>query len=80
MGVLSVDVVGWRSCVCGGENWLLIVLVLSVKKVAKLSAVIEVVGCGGGDIMDFKFLIKLVATLVNIHITNQFLGEKKKSQ
>ncbi len=28
---------------CGGENWLLIVLVLSVKKVAKSSAVIEVV-------------------------------------
>ncbi len=27
---------------CGGENWLLIVLVLSVKKVAKSSAVIEV--------------------------------------
>ncbi len=24
-----MDVVGWRSCVCGGENWLLIVLVLS---------------------------------------------------
>ncbi len=31
---------------CGGENWLLIVLVLSVKKVAKSSAVIEVVGGG----------------------------------
>ncbi len=29
---------------CGGENWLLIVLVLSVKKVAKSSAVIEVGG------------------------------------
>ncbi len=27
-----MDVVGWMSCVCGGENWLLIVLVLSVKK------------------------------------------------
>ncbi len=26
MGVWAVDVVGWRSCVCGGENWLLIVL------------------------------------------------------
>ncbi len=39
MGVWAVDVVGWRSCVCGGENWLLIVLVLSVKKVAKSSAV-----------------------------------------
>ncbi len=33
---------------CGGENWLLIVLVLSVKKVAKSSAVIEVVGGRGG--------------------------------
>ncbi len=33
---------------CGGENWLLIVLVLSVKKVAKSSAVIELVGGGGG--------------------------------
>ncbi len=33
---------------CGGENWLPIVLVLSVKKVAKSSAVIEVVGGGGG--------------------------------
>ncbi len=43
-----MDVVGWRFCVCGGENWLLIVLVLSVKKVAKSSAVIEVVGGGGG--------------------------------
>ncbi len=32
MGVWAVDVVGWRSYVCGGENWLLIVLVLSVKK------------------------------------------------
>ncbi len=48
MGVWAVDVVGWRSCVCGGENWLPIVLVLSVKKVAKSSAVIEVVGGGGG--------------------------------
>ncbi len=33
---------------CGGENWLLIVLVLSVKKVAKSSAVIEVVEGGAG--------------------------------
>ncbi len=32
---------------CGVENWLPIVLVLSVKKVAKSSAVIEVVGGGG---------------------------------
>ncbi len=41
---------GWLEvlCVCGGENWLPIVLVLSVKKVAKSSAVIEVVGGGGG--------------------------------
>ncbi len=22
MGVWAVDVVGWRSCLCGGENWL----------------------------------------------------------
>ncbi len=36
MGVWAVDVVGWRSCVCGGENWLLIVLVLSVKKGGKV--------------------------------------------
>ncbi len=34
-GVLSVDVVGLSSCVCGAENWLLIDLVLFVKKVAK---------------------------------------------
>ncbi len=45
-GVWAVDVVGWRSYVSRGENWL-IVLVLSVKKVANSSAVIEVVG--GGD-------------------------------
>ncbi len=43
-----MDVVGWMSCVCGVVNWLPIVLVLSVKKVAKSSAVIEVVGGGGG--------------------------------
>ncbi len=42
-GVLSVDVVGLRSCLCGAENWLLIELVLFVKKVAKSSAVKEVV-------------------------------------
>ncbi len=48
MGVWAVDLVGWRSCVSEGENWLLIVLVLSVKQVAKSSAVIEVVGGGGG--------------------------------
>ncbi len=48
MGVWAVDLVGWRSCVSEGENWLLIVLVLSVKKVAESSAVIEVVGGGEG--------------------------------
>ncbi len=42
-GVLAVDVVGLRSCVCGAGNWLLIDLVLFVKKVAKSSAVKEVV-------------------------------------
>ncbi len=31
MRVWAVDVVCWRSYVCGGENWLLIVLVLSEK-------------------------------------------------
>ncbi len=34
---------------CGGENWLLIVLVLSVKKVAKSSAVIDVVAGWRGE-------------------------------
>ncbi len=48
MGVWAVDLVGLGSCVSGGENWLLIVLVLSVKKVAKSSAVVEVVGGGEG--------------------------------
>ncbi len=33
---------------CGAENWLPIDLVLFVKKVAKSSAVKEVVGSGGG--------------------------------
>ncbi len=42
-GVLAVDVVGLRSCVCGAENWLLIDLVLFVKNVAKSSDVKEVV-------------------------------------
>ncbi len=60
MGVWAVDVVGWRSCVCGGENWLLIVLVLSVKKVAKSSAVIEVVGGGeGGQRRELNVLKRL---------------------
>ncbi len=49
MGVWAVDLVGWRSCVSEGENWLLIVLVLSVKKVAKSSAVIEVVEGDRGE-------------------------------
>ncbi len=40
--------VGLISCMCGAENWLLIDLVLFVKKVAKSSAVKEVVGGGGG--------------------------------
>ncbi len=44
MGDLAIDVVGLSSCVCGAENWLLIELVLSVKNVAKSSAVKEVVG------------------------------------
>ncbi len=48
MWVWAEDLIGWRSCVSEGENWLLIVLVLSDKKVAKSSAVIEVVGGGGG--------------------------------
>ncbi len=43
LGVLSVDVVGLSSCVCGAENWLLIDLVLFVKNVAKSSVVKEVV-------------------------------------
>ncbi len=48
-GVLTVDVVGLSSCMCGAENWLLIGLVLSVKNVVKSSAVKEVVGGGGGE-------------------------------
>ncbi len=35
MGVWAVDLVGWRSCMSGGENWL-IVLVLFVKKSCKV--------------------------------------------
>ncbi len=56
-GVLAVDVVGLSSCVCGAENWLLIVLVLSVKNVTKSSAVIEVVG--GGQSREFNVLKRL---------------------
>ncbi len=37
-GVLAIDVVGLSSCTCGAENWLLIELVLFVKKVAMSSA------------------------------------------
>ncbi len=44
---LAIDVVGLSFCMCGAENWLLIELVLFVKKVAKSSAVKEVVGGGG---------------------------------
>ncbi len=47
-GVLAIDVVGLSFCMCGAENWLLIELVLFVKKVAKSSSVNEVVGGGGG--------------------------------
>ncbi len=46
-GVLAIDVAGLSSCMCGAENWLLIELVLSVKNLAKLLAVKEVVD---GDI------------------------------
>ncbi len=49
---------------CGGENWLPIVLVLSVKKVAKSSAVIEVVGGGGGgQRRELNVLLSLLLTL-----------------
>ncbi len=48
---------------CGGENWLLIVLVLSVKKVAKSSAVIEVVGGGGGGQREELNVLKRFACL-----------------
>ncbi len=34
-GVLAIDVVGLSSCMCEAENWLLIELVLFVKKVDK---------------------------------------------
>ncbi len=48
------------SCVSGGENWLLIVLVLFVKKVAKSSAVIDVVGDGeGGQRRELNVLKRL---------------------
>ncbi len=47
--VLAIDVVGLSSCMCWAENWLLIELVLFVKKVAKSSAVKEAVGVVEGD-------------------------------
>ncbi len=47
MGVLAVDVVGWRSCVCGELTTDCSSFVC--EEVAKSSAVIEVVGGGGGD-------------------------------
>ncbi len=48
-GVLSEDVVGLSCCMCGAENWLLIDQVLFVKKVAKSSAVKEVVEGDRGE-------------------------------
>ncbi len=48
-GVLAIDVVGLSSCFCGAENWLMIDLVLFVKRVAKSLAVKEVVGVVEGD-------------------------------
>ncbi len=50
--VLSVDVVGLSSCVCGIGNWLLNDLVLFVKKVGKLLAFKEVVGVVEGDMLN----------------------------
>ncbi len=45
---------------CGAENWLLIELVLIVKKVAKSSSVKEVVrGGGGGQRREFNVLKRL---------------------
>ncbi len=51
---------------CGGENenWLLIVLVLSVKKVAKSSAVIEVVGGGGGGELNVLKRLRMSGALL----------------
>ncbi len=50
--VLSVDVVGLSSCVCGIRNWLRNDLVLFVKKVGKLLAFKEVVGVVEGDMLN----------------------------
>ncbi len=64
-GVLAVDVVGLRSCVCGAGNWLLIDLVLFVKKVAKSSAVKEVVVEGDrGELNVLKRLLVLDVLLI----------------
>lgn len=49
-GSLAVDEVEVKSGACGGENWLLIVVVLFVKKLAKSLADKEVVGGGGGGV------------------------------
>ncbi len=48
-GVLSIDVVGLSSCGCGAENWLLIDLVLFVKKKVVKSSAIKEVGVVEGD-------------------------------
>ncbi len=51
-GVLAIDVVGLSSCMCGADNWLLIELVLFVKKVENASGVKEVVVVVGGQRVD----------------------------
>ncbi len=53
---------------CGGENSLLIVLVFSVKKVAKSSAIIEVVGRGGGGQR------RELNVLKRLHVSGAVLG------
>ncbi len=53
LGVFSVDVVGLRSCMCGAENWLLIELVLFVKKVATSLALKEMVEGDRGESLMF---------------------------
>ncbi len=58
--VLAIDVVGLISCMCWAENWLLIELVLFVKKVAKSSAIKEAVrGGGGGQRRELNVLKRL---------------------
>ncbi len=46
-GFLAIYVIGLSSCMCGAENWLLIELVLFVKKVEMSSAIKEVLWGGG---------------------------------